>query len=122
MQQEERATLAEHKHPCEGLRARYWQCNTLGLPPRRISVPRPAMLVAMVTAPGRPARAIVLASCSTISGLAFRRALRTPKAWRKRCMRSESSTDEVPTSTGRLVLLATSTSRTTPSHLACCEP
>ena len=36
-----------------------------------MSVPRPAMLVAMVTAPALPAWAIISASRSTFSGLAF---------------------------------------------------
>ena len=34
------------------------------LPPSWMSVPRPAMLVAIVTAPGRPAWAMMWASCS----------------------------------------------------------
>jgi hypothetical protein len=34
------------------------------LPPSWMSVPRPAMLVAMVTAPGLPASATISASCS----------------------------------------------------------
>ena len=41
------------------------------LPPSRMSVPRPAMLVAMVTMPLRPACATISASRSTFSGLAF---------------------------------------------------
>ncbi|SKY04587.1 Uncharacterised protein [Mycobacteroides abscessus subsp. abscessus] len=35
-----------------------------GLPPSTTSVPRPAMLVATVTAAGRPASATICASCS----------------------------------------------------------
>ena len=35
-----------------------------GLPPSRMSVPRPAMFVAIVTAPCRPAWATISASCS----------------------------------------------------------
>ncbi len=35
-----------------------------GLPPSRMSTPRPAMLVAMVSAPGRPAWAMMCASIS----------------------------------------------------------
>jgi len=35
-----------------------------GLPPSWMSVPRPAMLVAMVTPPGTPAWAMMKASCS----------------------------------------------------------
>ena len=36
----------------------------VGLPPSMMSTPRPAMFVAMVTAPGRPACAMICASCS----------------------------------------------------------
>ena len=43
-----------------------------GLPPRRMSVPRPAMLVAMVTAPLRPDCATISDSRWTFSGLALR--------------------------------------------------
>lgn len=42
-----------------------------GLPPSRMSVPRPAMLVEMVTAPLRPLCATISDSRSTFSGLAF---------------------------------------------------
>jgi hypothetical protein len=35
-----------------------------GLPPSMMSVPRPAMLVATVTAPSRPDWATIMASCS----------------------------------------------------------
>ena len=41
------------------------------LPPRMMSVPRPAMLVAMVTAPLRPLLLTISLSFSTFSGLAF---------------------------------------------------
>ena len=39
-------------------------CRMSTLPPSWMSVPRPAMLVAMVTAPGTPAWATMMASCS----------------------------------------------------------
>ena len=48
-----------------------------GLPPRMISTPRPAMLVATVTAPGSPAWATILASCSCF--LAFSMLCFTPR-------------------------------------------
>ena len=42
-----------------------------GLPPSRMSVPRPAMLVEMVTEPLRPLCATISASLCTFSGFAF---------------------------------------------------
>ena len=42
-----------------------------GLPPSRMSVPRPAMLVEMVTEPFRPLCATISASLCTFSGFAF---------------------------------------------------
>ena len=50
-----------------------------GLPPRMMSVPRPAMLVAMVTAPMRPAWATISASRAAYSGLAFSSSCLTPR-------------------------------------------
>ena len=47
------------------------QASVSALPPRRMSVPRPAMLVAIVTAPGRPAWATISASRSALPGLAL---------------------------------------------------
>lgn len=44
---------------------------TEGFPPSRMSVPRPAMLVATVTTPRRPACPTISLSRSTRSGLAF---------------------------------------------------
>jgi hypothetical protein len=41
-------------------------------PPRMISVPRPAIFVAIVTAPRRPLWATISASLSTFSGFALR--------------------------------------------------
>ena len=41
------------------------------LPPRMMSVPRPAMLVAIVTAARRPLCATISLSRSTFSGFAF---------------------------------------------------
>ena len=60
-----------------------------GLPPRMMSVPRPAMLVAIVTAPERPLWATVSDSLSTFSGLAFRSCGRaTPQAFQEIFRRS----------------------------------
>lgn len=47
------------------------------LPPRIISVPRPAILVAIVTAPKRPLCATISASLSTFSGFALRTCRKT---------------------------------------------
>jgi hypothetical protein len=41
-----------------------WRAMNSGLPPSRMSVPRPAMLVAIVTVPLRPACATNSASCA----------------------------------------------------------
>jgi hypothetical protein len=68
------------------------------LPPSTMSVPRPAMLVAMVIAPGRPAWAITSASracCLAFSTLCGRPALVNSA---DRC--SLASIEVVPTSTG----------------------
>ena len=49
---------------CSGVGSLRAANSTSRLPPRTISVPRPAILVAMVTAPGRPAWATICASFS----------------------------------------------------------
>ena len=70
-----------------------------GLPPSRMSVPRPAMLVEMVTEPGRPAWAMMSASlawCLALRTLCLMAALVSSR-WTS----SDRSTDAVPTSTGR---------------------
>ena len=74
-----------------------------GLPPSRMSVPRPAMLVAMVTMPRRPAWATISASRSW--NLAFSTTWRTPLRCRMAERRSDFSIDVVPTSTGCSVLV-----------------
>ena len=74
-----------------------------GLPPRRMSVPRPAMLVAIVTAPLRPAWATISASCSWY--FAFRTTCLMPRRFRSLDSRSDFSIETVPTSTGRPRLL-----------------
>ncbi|MCY1305504.1 hypothetical protein D9M70_553120 [compost metagenome] len=64
-----------------------------------MSVPRPAMLVAMVTAPGRPAWAMISASFSWY--LAFRTLCSMPACSSSLETYSEDSMVAVPTSTGR---------------------
>ena len=69
------------------------------LPPSMMSVPRPAMLVATVTAPLRPASATIVGLALVVLGvehLVRRRPLR--RSWSERC--SDFSTLTVPTSTG----------------------
>ena len=63
-----------------------------------MSVPRPAMLVAMVTVPGPPAWATICASLSWC--LAFSTECRTFSSPSRRDKYSETSMDTVPTSTG----------------------
>mmetsp|Transcript_11367 Transcript_11367/g.39525 ORF Transcript_11367/g.39525 Transcript_11367/m.39525 type:complete len:217 (-) Transcript_11367:1293-1943(-) len=70
-------------------------------PPRRMSVPRPAMLVEMVTAARRPLWATISASRSTFSGLAFSSSYGMPSSLRSSAICSERSTEVVPTSVGR---------------------
>ena len=68
------------------------------LPPRTISVPRPAILVAIVTAPGRPASATTSASrscCFALSTLWL-----MPRRLSSADKSSELSIDAVPTNTG----------------------
>mmetsp|Transcript_36986 Transcript_36986/g.118568 ORF Transcript_36986/g.118568 Transcript_36986/m.118568 type:complete len:325 (-) Transcript_36986:1475-2449(-) len=77
------------------------RANKAALPPRRISVPRPAMFVAMVTAPTRPAWAMISDSRCATWGLAFR--TRWGIFWfvSSSEIKLESSTVVVPTRTGR---------------------
>ncbi|MNS87706.1 hypothetical protein D3C72_1216570 [compost metagenome] len=84
-------------------------------PPSTMSVPRPAMLVAMVTAAGRPALATMVASrscCLALSTSCFTPALR-------RCSDniSEVSIEVVPTSTGWPRLAHSSMSASTALNL-----
>lgn len=80
-----------------------------GFPPNRMSVPRPAMLVAMVTAPRRPDCATISDSRSTFSGLAFSSSNGMSFAASSSASASLFSTLVVPTRTGRpcLCLLIT---------------
>ena len=67
-------------------------------PPSIISVPRPAMFVAMVTAPNLPACAIMVASCSWY--LAFNTECGIPSCFKILLSFSDFSMDTVPTKTG----------------------
>ena len=70
-----------------------------GSPPSLMSVPRPAMLVAIVTAPDRPACATTPASFSW--NLALSVSCLIPRRLSSVESTSDFSTDTVPTSTGR---------------------
>ncbi|MNY10976.1 hypothetical protein D3C86_1439810 [compost metagenome] len=63
-----------------------------------ISVPRPAMFVAIVTTPGFPASSTICASCLCI--FAFNTLCVTPLIFSIRLNNSEISTDVVPIRTG----------------------
>ncbi len=82
-----------------------------------MSTPRPAMLVAIVTAPGRPASAIVSPSRSACSGFAFRTECLMPLFFSSPESSSETSTEIVPTSTGWPVPWRSSISPATAAHL-----
>ena len=75
-----------------------WRAMNSELPPSRISVPRPAMFVEMVTIPSRPACATISASRSW--NLAFSTTCFTPFFCKIADSRSLFSIDVVPTSTG----------------------
>jgi len=83
-----------------------------------MSVPRPAMLVAIVTAPARPAWAMISASRSTFSGLALSRLWGISCSASRAESTSDFSTDVVPTSTGRPCLWISAVSWATARHLA----
>ena len=85
-------------------------------PPSRMSVPRPAMLVEMVTAPGLPARATRRASAASF--LAFSTSQATPSARSRPARRSDSATVRVPTSIGRPSACTRRISSTTARSLA----
>ena len=63
-----------------------------------MSVPRPAMFVAIVTAPGSPASPIINDSRSCC--FAFNTSCATPPRRNMSDSRSDASTDAVPTKTG----------------------
>mmetsp|Transcript_32539 Transcript_32539/g.45139 ORF Transcript_32539/g.45139 Transcript_32539/m.45139 type:complete len:214 (+) Transcript_32539:1239-1880(+) len=89
-----------------------------GLPPNKMSVPRPAMLVEIVTAPLRPLCATISLSLSTFSGFAFNNSKGIPSLTRSPARNSERSTEVVPTKTGRPLLCMRFTSVQTAVHLA----
>ena len=91
---------------------------TSGLPPRRMSVPRPAMFVAIVTAPGRPACATISASRSW--SLALRTLCLIPRRFSISPSISLTSTLIVPTRTGRPFSCSSAISSTTAFHLPFC--
>mmetsp|Transcript_27169 Transcript_27169/g.45447 ORF Transcript_27169/g.45447 Transcript_27169/m.45447 type:complete len:316 (+) Transcript_27169:1063-2010(+) len=73
----------------------------LGLPPSKMSVPRPAMFVEMVTAPLRPLWLTISLSRCTFSGLALSSWKGISSLASRPARNSLRSTDVVPTSTGR---------------------
>ena len=75
------------------------------------------MLVAIVTAPGRPASAIVWPSRSAYSGLALSTVCGTPSLRRRALSSSDISTEIVPTSTGWPLSWLSWISRATARHL-----
>ena len=75
------------------------------------------MLVAIVTAPGEPASAIVSPSRSAYSGLALSTVCGTPRLRSCSDSSSDTSTEIVPTSTGWSFSLRSEISRTTAAHL-----
>ncbi len=81
-----------------------------------MSVPRPAMFVAMVTAPLRPACAMICASFSW--NLAFRTACLMPRLWSRALSSSDFSIEMVPTRTGCPVLWCAMMSSITALNLA----
>ena len=81
-----------------------------------MSVPRPAMLVAMVTAPNLPASATIWASCSCWR--AFRTLCATPSFFRRSERNSDFSIEVVPTSSGWPFSCASLIEATTPSYFS----
>ena len=88
-----------------------------GLPPSMMSVPRPAMLVATVTAPLRPACATICASRSWY--FAFSTSFAMPLRLSITERISDFSTLVVPTRTGCPSAFRSTMSSTTASNLAC---
>ncbi len=88
-----------------------------GLPPSMMSVPRPAMFVATVTAPSRPDWATIMASCSWY--LAFSTWCWMPRRLSSTDRISDFSTLIVPTRTGCPSACRSAMSSTTASNLAC---
>ena len=113
------ADVAPRKLPVRRAASRSSFARAAAFPPRRMSVPRPAMFVAIVTAARRPACATTLASLAASSGRALSTRWGTPKS-RARISESssESATLPVPTSTGWPRAWAEATSRAESAHFA----
>ena len=90
--------------------------SSSALPPRMMSTPRPAMFVATVTAPRRPAWATISASRKCC--LAFRTLCVMPRLSNRRESSSDLATDAVPMSIGWPVSLRSTMSSTTALNLA----
>ena len=86
------------------------------VPPRRMSVPRPAIWVDTVIAPWAPASATMAASWASF--LALSTAQRSPARPSSPASRSDSATSSVPIRTGRPVACAAATSPTTASSFS----
>ena len=84
-------------------------------PPSRMSIPRPAICVDTVTAPARPASAMISASSASLRALSTTHS--TPAARSRAASRSDSLTSSVPTSTGRSSSCAAATSSTRAASL-----
>ena len=96
-------------------RNKSWRARPSGLPPRRISTPRPAMFVATVTAPNLPAWVTI--SASRLCSLALRTLWVMPLWSKAREIFSLFSTLTVPTRMGCPVARRSSMSSTTASIL-----
>ncbi|MNH29273.1 hypothetical protein D3C79_894970 [compost metagenome] len=83
---------------CSSVGSSNWAISACQLPPNTISVPRPAMLVAIVTAPVWPACATMSASMAW--NLAFSTLWSIPAFVNSRETTSDFSIEIVPTSTG----------------------
>ena len=85
-------------------------------PPSRMSVPRPAMLVAIVTVALRPAWATISASCAWY--LALSTTCLTPRSFSSFDSRSDFSIETVPTSAGRPCFCCSMMSATIASYFS----
>mmetsp|Transcript_26866 Transcript_26866/g.62215 ORF Transcript_26866/g.62215 Transcript_26866/m.62215 type:complete len:300 (-) Transcript_26866:1432-2331(-) len=89
-------------------------------PPRRMSVPRPAMLVEMVMAKALPACATISLSLSTFSGLALSSSWGTSNLSRSSWSCSDAWMLVVPMRMGWPLVCLRAMSPMTASHLPCC--
>ena len=94
------------------------QASVSGLPPRMMSVPRPAMFVAMVTAPMRPAWATISASRADVLRLGVEQLVLDAAPLEHARELLDLSTSVVPTRIGRPVSWTSSISSTTASHFS----